>query len=133
MNAFPRLSAWLGLAPAPSAEAAAEAPPTGTPMEVEEEATAAAAAAWLSPELATSPTAAAPAASAVVAHQVGARVAAETQRSAVELRVATLERPTGLTADCPGDGTEGGPAHRRHHRLRRRSPRRYQYRRRRQG
>ena len=49
MNAFPRLSAWLGLAPAPAA--AAEAPPTGTPMEVEEEATAAAAAAWLSPEL----------------------------------------------------------------------------------
>ena len=54
MNAFPRLSAWLGLAPA--AEAAAEAPPTGTPMEVEEEATAAAAAAWLSPELATAAT-----------------------------------------------------------------------------
>ena len=69
MNAFPRLSAWLGLAPAPAA--AAEAPPTGTPMEVEEEATAAAAAAWLSPELATAATpptpAAAPASSAAAA------------------------------------------------------------------
>ena len=67
MNAFPRLSAWLGLAPAPNAEAAnaapetATAPPTAAPMDVEpppytaaeEEATAAAAAAWLSPELAT--------------------------------------------------------------------------------
>ena len=65
MNAFPRLSAWLGLAPA--AEAAAEAPPTGTPMEVEEEATAAAAAAWLSPELATAATPPTPAASAAAA------------------------------------------------------------------
>ena len=67
MNAFPRLSAWLGLAPAPSAEAAAEAPPTGTPMEVEEDATAAAAAAWLSPELATAATPPTPAASAAAA------------------------------------------------------------------
>ena len=65
MNAFPRLSAWLGLAPA--AEAAAEETSTGEPMEVEEEATAAAAAAWLSPELATAATPSTPAGSAAAA------------------------------------------------------------------
>ena len=75
MNAFPRLSAWLGLGPAPaepppSAASAAAAPPaeeTSTPMEVEEEATAAAAAAWLSPELATAATPPTPASSAAAA------------------------------------------------------------------
>ena len=62
MNAFPRLSAWLGLAPAPSAEAAAAPETAGTAdgrtdggrRRLLLRTAAAAAAAWLSPELATS-------------------------------------------------------------------------------